>query len=148
MIANCSSHRRLPDKHWVWADEANLVIAYPEGLTADARLPTTPTPTGCSAINSMPIYRDHKQAGAWEATKIMNDTAYPSRAFDFVVERTPIETPITRGVAVRDEFVKPIVWGGELADSAAEVPPETERHRCTGHDRRSSTATRRLGRGK
>lgn len=68
----------------------------------------------------MPTYQDHKQVGAWEVTKIMNDTTYPSRACDFVVERPPIKTEIAQVVAVCDEFVKPID-GGELADNAAEV---------------------------
>ncbi len=56
-------------------------------------------------------YRVHMQAGAWEATKIMNDTAYPARALGFVIDRTPIETPIAQVVAICDEFVKPIDWG-------------------------------------
>lgn len=113
--------RGIEGEHWVWADEANLVIAYPEGVTADTS-PYNPNTDWMFGNQFNAYYRDHKQVGAWEATKIMNDTAYPSRALGFVVDRTPIETEIAQVVAVWDEFVKPIEWGWEnYADNAAEV---------------------------
>ena len=97
------------------------VIAYPEGVTADTS-PYNPNTDWMFGNQFNTYYRDQKLMGAWEATKIMNDTAYPSRALGFVVDRTPIETEIAQVVAVWDEFVKPIEWGGEsYADNAAEV---------------------------
>lgn len=124
--------RGIEGEHWVWADEANLVIAYPEGVTADTS-PYNPNPDWVFGNQFNAYSRDHKQMGAWEATKIMNDTPYPSRALGFAVERTPIETEIVQVVAVWDELVKPIEWGGES--------------HADNHHRRSATATRRLGRG-
>ena len=113
--------RGIEGEHWVWADEANLVITYPEGVTADTS-PYNPNTDWMFGNQFNAYYRDQKQVGAWEATKIMNDTAYPSKALGFVVDRTPIETEIAQVVAVWDEFVKPIEWGWDgYADNAAEV---------------------------
>lgn len=67
-------------------------------------------------------YRDAKQVGAWEATKKMNDTAFPSEALGFVVDREPIKTEIAQTSAVYNELVLPIQYGWvAYADGAAEA---------------------------
>ncbi len=67
-------------------------------------------------------YRDAKQVGAWEATKEMNDTAFPSEALGFVVDREPIKTEIAQTSAVYNEFVLPIQYGWvAYEDGAAEA---------------------------
>lgn len=112
--------RGVEGEHWVRADEANLVIGLlrrnygghqPLQLQhrLDVRQPSA-------------YYRARKRVGAWEATKIMNHTAYPSRILGFGADRTPTETEIAQVVAIWDEFVKPIAWGWDsCADNAAEA---------------------------
>ncbi len=113
--------RGFEGEHWVRADEAHLVIAYPEGVMADTRS-YNPDSDWMFGNQFSAYHRARKQVGAWEATKIMNHTAYPARALGFVVDRMPIETEIAQVVAVWDEFVKPIDWGGNsYADNAAGV---------------------------
>ena len=112
--------RGIEGEHWVWADEANQVITYPEGTTAETSSynPNTDWMFG-NQFNA--YYRDHKQVGAWEATKIMNDTAMPSVALGFVVDREPITTEIAQVVAVWEEHVEPVEWGW---DAYAEKAPD------------------------
>jgi putative aldouronate transport system substrate-binding protein len=64
-------------------------------------------------------YRDPKQVGAWEATRVMNDTAFPSEALGFVVDREPIKTEIAQTTAVMEELVEPIVNGWVAYEEAA-----------------------------
>ncbi len=113
--------RGIEGEHWVWADEANRVITYPEGVTAETSTyePNTDWMFG-NQFNA--YYRDPKQVGAWEATKIMNDTAMPSVALGFVVDREPITTEIAQVVAVWEEHVQPVEWGwDEYAERAPEI---------------------------
>ena len=110
--------RGIEGTHWVWADEANQVMEFPEGVTADtsAYAPNTDWMFG-NQFNA--YYRDAAQVGAWEATKVMNDTAFPSVALGFVVDREPIKTEIAQTKAVWDELVKPILNGWVAFDDAA-----------------------------
>ena len=63
--------------------------------------------------------RESKQVGAWEATKEMNDTAYPSQALGFVVDREPIKTEIAQTSAIYNELVMPIQYGWVAYEDAA-----------------------------
>ncbi len=113
--------RGIEGEHWVWADEANQVIAYPEGVTADTS-PYNPNTDWMFGNQFNAYYRDPKQVGAWEATKQMNDTAFPSVALGFVVDREPIATEIARVISVWEEHVEPVEWGwNEYAAHAPEV---------------------------
>ena len=97
----------LGGDRWVEADEANLVIAYPQGGKAITS-PYSPN-TDCmfgSQFNA--YYLDHRHVGTWDATKVTNNKAIPSRTFDCSVDPTPIETELAQVVAIRDELVKPI----------------------------------------
>lgn len=102
--------RGIEGVHWVWEDEANRVITYPEGVTSatSGYEPNTDWMFG-NQFNA--YYRSAVQVGAWEATKRMNDTAYPSQALGFVVDRKPIETEIAQLIAVMDELERPIAQG-------------------------------------
>jgi len=110
--------RGIEGTHWVWEDEANQVMGFPEGVTADTSTyaPITDWMFG-NQFNA--YYRDAAQVGAWEATKVMNDTAFPSVALGFVVDREPIKTEIAQTTAVWDELVKPILNGWVDFDDAA-----------------------------
>ncbi len=110
--------RGIEDVHWIWADEANKVIRYPEGVTAETSNydPNTDWMFG-NQFNA--YYRDPKQVGAWERTKEMNDTATPSVALGFVVDREPIATEIAQVSALLEELADPIAQGFVSYDEAA-----------------------------
>ncbi|MDQ3247809.1 MAG: ABC transporter substrate-binding protein [Chloroflexota bacterium] len=110
--------RGIKDAHWVWTDEANQVMGYPEGVTAETSGydPQTDWMFG-NQFNA--YYRSAAQVGAWEKTKAMNDTAYPSKALGFVVDRKPIETEIAQVSAILTELGGPISNGFIAYDEAA-----------------------------
>ncbi len=131
--------RGIEGTHWVWKDEAAKVITYPEGVDAtnNGYEPNTDWMFG-NQFNA--YYRSEAQVGAWEATKVMNDTAYPSKALGFVVDRVPITTEIAQVTAVLDEAGIPIASGWVAYDEAA---PDSDRaHECGGctDDHRRSAA--------
>jgi putative aldouronate transport system substrate-binding protein len=109
--------RGIEGVHWVWEDEANQVIKYPDGVdaTTTGYEPNTDWMFG-NQFNA--YYRSQAQVGAWEATKEMNDTAYPSQALGFVVDRTPIQTEIAQVTAILEEAGRPIEWGWVAYDEA------------------------------
>jgi putative aldouronate transport system substrate-binding protein len=109
--------RGIEGVHWVWADEANKVIKYPEGVDSSTTgyEPNTDWMFG-NQFNA--YYRSPAQVGAWEATKKMNDEAYPSKALGFVVDRTPIQTEVAQVTAILDEAGRPIEWGWVAYDDA------------------------------
>ena len=110
--------RGIEGTHWVWEDEANLVMTYPDGVTADTST-YNPNTDWMFGNQFLAYYRDAKQVGAWEATKEMNDNAFPSKALGFVVDREPIKTEIAQTSAIYDEMVLPIVYGWvSYADNA------------------------------
>ena len=108
----------IEGKHWVWVDEGNKVLGFPEGMTnaTSGYDPNTDWEFG-NQFNG--YYRDAKQVGAWEKTAEMNDTAFPSEALGFVVDRTPIQTEIAQTTAVWTEVVEPIANGWVSWDEAA-----------------------------
>jgi putative aldouronate transport system substrate-binding protein len=110
--------RGIKDVHWVWKDEAAKVIGYPDGVTAETSGydPNTDWMFG-NQFNA--YYRDEKQVGAWEATKVMNDTATPSVALGFVLDREPIKTEIAQTSALLQELSAPIGNGFIAYDDAA-----------------------------
>ena len=113
--------RGIEGVHWVWEDEANQVMRYPDGVDGSTSTynPNTDWMFG-NQFNA--YYRDAKQVGAWAATKVMNDTAFPSEALGFVVDREPIKTEIAQTSAVYNELVLPIQYGWvAYADGAAEA---------------------------
>lgn len=110
--------RGIQGTHWVWADEANKVMRFPDGVDGSTSTynPNTDWEFG-NQFNG--YYRDPKQVGAWEKTKVMNDTAFPSVALGFVVDRGPIQTEIAQTSAVLKEVMAPIVNGWVSWDDAA-----------------------------
>ncbi|MCL4833343.1 MAG: extracellular solute-binding protein [Caldilineaceae bacterium] len=108
----------IEGKHWVWVDEGNKVLGFPEGVTnaTSGYDPNTDWEFG-NQFNG--YYRDAKQVGAWEKTAVMNDTAFPSMALGFVVDRTPIQTEIAQTTSVWKEVVAPIANGWVSWDEAA-----------------------------
>jgi putative aldouronate transport system substrate-binding protein len=110
--------RGIEGVHWEWKDEASKVIGYPDGVTAETSGydPNTDWMFG-NQFNA--YYRDEKQVGAWEATKAMNDTATPSVALGFVVDREPIKTEIAQVTALLEELGDPIANGFVAYDEAA-----------------------------
>lgn len=110
--------RGIEGIHWEWKDQANLVIGYPEGVTAETSGydPNTDWMFG-NQFNA--YYRDEKQVGAWPATKEMNDTAVPSVALGFVVDREPIKTEIAQTSALLKELADPIANGFVAYDEGA-----------------------------
>lgn len=121
--------RGIEGTHWVWVDEARKIIGYPEGVApgTSGYEPNTDWMFG-NQFNA--YYRSEAQVGAWEATKIMNDTAYPSKALGFVVDRTPITTEIAQVTTVLDELGLPIEQGWVAYDEAA--PELIERINAAG----------------
>ncbi len=109
--------RGIEGTHWVWVDETKQVIGYPEGMTAETSTydPNTDWEFG-NQFNA--YYRDPRQVGAWEATKEMNDTAFPSVALGFVVDRTPIQTEVAQVTAILKEKGIPIANGFTAYDEA------------------------------
>lgn len=110
--------RGIQDVHWVWKDEAKQVMDFPEGVTAETSgyNPNTDWMFG-NQFNA--YYRDEAQVGAWEKTKEMNDTAFPSVALGFVVDREPIKTEIAQTSALLKELGDPISNGFTAYDEAA-----------------------------
>ena len=104
--------------HWVWVDKDKKIMGFPEGVTAETSTynPNTDWMFG-NQFNA--YYRDAAQVGAWEATKKMNDTAYPSKALGFVIDREPIKTEIAQVTAILKEKGVSIDNGFEAYDDAA-----------------------------
>ena len=111
--------RGIEGAHWVWVDEANKVIGYPEGMTAETSTydPNTDWMFG-NQFNA--YYRDARQVGAWEATKAMNDGAFPATVLGFTVNTEPIKTELAQIKAVSDEFVVPVQNGWVAYDDVAD----------------------------
>jgi putative aldouronate transport system substrate-binding protein len=111
--------RGIEGVHWEWVDQDNLLIGYPEGTDGDTSTynPNTDWMFG-NQFNA--YYRDASQIGAWEATKVMNDTAFPSTALGFAVDRSTIETEIAQVNAVWDELAIPIENGWVPAEDFIE----------------------------
>lgn len=133
--------RGIEGVHWVWEDEANKVITYPEGVDSGTSgyEPNTDWMFG-NQFNA--YYRSAVQVGAWEATKVMNDTAYPSKALGFVVNRKPIETEIAQVIAVMDELARPIENGWVAYDEAA--PELLAKMQAAGSDKILEEVQRQL----
>ena len=108
----------IEGKHWEWADEANKVFKFPDGIDGST---STYNPNADWEFGNQfnGYYRDAKQVGAWEKTKEMNDTAFPSVALGFVVDRTPIQTEIAQTTAVWKELATPLANGWVSWDDAA-----------------------------
>lgn len=116
-IYNLLSHG-IQGKHWVWEDEGNRVVSFPEGVTG-ATSGYSPNTDWMFGNQFNGFYRSAAQVGAWEKTAEMNDTAFPSVALGFVVDRTPIQTEIAQTSAVWQELVVPIMNGWVSWDEAA-----------------------------
>ncbi|MEX1018872.1 MAG: ABC transporter substrate-binding protein [Litorilinea sp.] len=121
--------RGIEGEHWVWEDKDTQVITFPEGVESgqSGYEPNTDWMYG-NQFNA--YYRSAAQVGAWEATLEMNNTAYPSQALGFVVDREPIRTEIAQVTAVLDEANQPISFGWVAYDEAA--PDMLERLNAAG----------------
>jgi putative aldouronate transport system substrate-binding protein len=121
--------RGIQGKHWVWVDEANKVMGYPEGVTGSTS-PYNPNADWMFGNQFNAYYRDARQVGAWEKTKEMNDTAFPATVLGFSVNTAPIATELAQVKAVWDEHVVPIQNGWVAYDEAA--PAAIERLNAAG----------------
>lgn len=121
--------RGIEGVHWVWEDEAAQVITYPEGVDS-ATTGYEPNTDWMFGNQFNAYYRSQAQVGAWEATKTMNDEAYPSQALGFVVDRTPIQTEIAQVTAIMEEAARPIAWGWVAYDES--MPEVLERLNAAG----------------
>ena len=110
--------RGIEGVHWVWVDKDKKVIGFPEGVDGSTSTynPNTDWMFG-NQFNA--YYRSEAQVGAWEKTKEMNDTAMPSTALGFVVDRKPIEAEIAQVNAVWDEYGDTIANGWVAYDEGA-----------------------------
>lgn len=116
--------RGIEGKHWVWVDEANKVMGYPEGVTGSTS-PYNPNSDWMFGNQFNAYYRDERQVGAWEKTKEMNDTAMPATVLGFSANPDSIKTELAQVKAVWDEYVLPIQNGWVAYDEAA--PDATQR---------------------
>jgi len=109
--------RGVEGAHWVWVDKDKKIMGFPEGVTAET---STYNPNSDWMFGNQfnAYYRDAAQVGAWEATKVMNDTAFPSAALGFVVDREPIKTEIAQVTAILKEKAAPIEYGFTSYDEA------------------------------
>jgi len=109
--------RGVEGVHWVWVDKDKKIMGFPEGVTAET---STYNPNSDWMFGNQfnAYYRDAAQVGAWEATKVMNDTAFPSAALGFVVDREPIKTEIAQVTAILKEKAAPIENGFTSYDEA------------------------------
>ena len=106
--------------HWVWVDKDKKVIGFPEGVDGSTS-PYNPNTDWMFGNQFNGYYRNEAQVGAWEKTKEMNDTATPSTALGFTVDRKPIEAEIAQVNAVWSEYGVPIANGWTAFD---EIGPE------------------------
>lgn len=109
--------RGIEGVHWVWVDKAQKIMGFPEGVTG-ATSTYNPNSDWMFGNQFNAYYRDAAQVGAWEATKEMNDTATPSAALGFVVDREPIKTEIAQVTAILKEKAEPIADGYVSYDEA------------------------------
>ncbi len=109
--------RGIEGAHWVWVDEDKKIMGFPEGVTGDT---STYNPNSDWMFGNQfnAYYRDAAQVGAWEKTKEMNDTAFPSAALGFVVDREPIKTEIAQVTAILKEKAESIAIGFVSYDEA------------------------------
>jgi putative aldouronate transport system substrate-binding protein len=121
--------RGIEGTHWVWIDEANKVMGFPEGITGSTS-PYNPNADWMFGNQFNAYYRDARQVGAWEKTKEMNDTAFPATVLGFSVDTAPITTELAQIKSVWDEFVVPIQNGWVAYDEAA--PDAIERLNAAG----------------
>lgn len=110
--------RGIEGEHWVWVDEENQVMGFPEGVTANT---SGYNPNGDWMFGNQfnAYYRDERQVGAWEATKEMNDTAFPATVLGFAINPEPIKTEMAQVDAVWAEMVEPITFGWVSYDEGA-----------------------------
>ncbi|MEZ4636736.1 MAG: ABC transporter substrate-binding protein [Caldilineaceae bacterium] len=111
--------RGIEGVHWVWIDEENKVMGYPEGVDGST---STYNPNSDWMFGNQfnAYYRDARQVGAWEATKAMNDGAFPATVLGFTVNTEPIKTELAQIKAVSDEFVVPVQNGWVAYDDVAD----------------------------
>lgn len=121
--------RGIEGVHWVWIDEENKVMGFPEGVDGST---STYNPNADWMFGNQfnAYYRDARQVGAWEATKAMNDGAFPATVLGFSVNTQPIATELAQTKAVWDEYVLPIQNGWVAYDEAA--PDAIERLNAAG----------------
>lgn len=121
--------RGIEGVHWVWVDEANKVMGFPEGIDGST---STYNPNADWMFGNQfnAYYRDPRQVGAWEATKEMNDTAFPATVLGFTVDTEPIRTELAQITAIGAEYILPVQAGWVSYDEAA--PDIIERLNAAG----------------
>lgn len=127
--------------HWVWQDQANRVIGFPEGVTPETSgyNPNTDWMFG-NQFNA--YYIDASQVGTWEATKALNDEAAVSPALGFTFMTDSVETEIAQVQAVVKEYGSPINLG--LVDPATAMPEYIARLKEAGVEKIIAEAQRQL----
>ena len=123
--------RGIEGVHWVWVDEAAKVMGFPEGVDGSSSTynPNTDWEFG-NQFNA--YYRSAAQVGAWEKTLEMNNSAIPSTALGFTVDRKPIEAEIAQVNAIWSEYGIPIASGWTAYDELA--PEGIEKLKAAGLD--------------
>jgi putative aldouronate transport system substrate-binding protein len=121
----------VKDTHWVWVDEANQIIGFPEGVTAETTgyNPTTDWMFG-NQFNA--YYTNEAQVGSWETTKELNDTAKVSPALGFSFSPDAVKTELAQVDAVVKQYGAPI-FAGQI-DPATAIPEFREQLKAAGID--------------
>ncbi len=100
----------LEGDHWVWADEANKVIGFPEGVTAEN--------SGWNINRDWMVgnqfiayYVNPDQVGAWEETEKINNEATLPMDGPFVFDPTPVQAEMTSIESITAQFNDVLMWG-------------------------------------
>lgn len=105
--------------HWIWADEEQRVIGFPENVTAQTSgyNPQTDWMFG-NQFNA--YYVDEAQVGVWEETAQLNREARVSQALGFSFITDAVQTEIARVQTVQQEFGAPLAQGFLDVDAGLE----------------------------
>lgn len=100
----------LEGDHWVWVDEANKVIGFPEGVSAEN--------SGWNINRDWMVgnqfiayYVNPDQVGAWEETAKVNGEATLPMDGPFVFDPTPVQAEMTAVDAIIAQFNEVLMWG-------------------------------------
>lgn len=100
----------IKDKHWVWADEANKVIQFPEGV--DAKTvgwnPNTYWQFGDKRLMYLTTPED---IGLAERVAKAKETAIISNMAGFVLDPSPIQSDIANIVSAASQYCDPVAKG-------------------------------------
>jgi putative aldouronate transport system substrate-binding protein len=99
----------IQGKHWVWADEANKVVAYPEGV--DAKTTGWPFSSHLGGDQRLQYLTSIDDVGLAERTAEAAKTALLSNIAGFVLDTTPIESDIANVSSAATQYCDPVDRG-------------------------------------